>query len=968
MTTYYAANNGSLVVGNDANNGLSAGAPKTIQGAWAAASDGDTIIVDVSTSQPYWNTGTTRFNFDKSVTIKAASKGAYDSDPLNDGLGPLLSRFTRLVTFNGLFGTSIGSTKVPRFEDIKWSCDIWPSSTSVPFSDSGIGWEVGVYPYLFTVMGATQPQFEGCEMMYGYGPEGFAPYDPNREYDEYRSPAFWGYNGVTGAIESRSGPAGGGVYEGHGDSTWLPYNHIGSAPGWIYCLNGGSYQEVNCYLHDITGNVHYVQDNVGGAEAICKFSWIERFYIDQLQMAIAGGEAKGQKIHGCVIRTTFGHGLDSGNPHSDTSQHRSAPAAPSKLQLGMEMSNSIIDYSDGRSNAQGCFWGSDNDNALTHAAKLRNNLFIHVNKMFEGGGIDQCYIRNCIAYTPATKASRQGAATITGNKNAGPVVSGNTKSYIKNVIAESHSGTAPWTKLNELLIGKAGAVIPLTDVFTNPNATPFTSPTAAFANSVPKGAYSSYALPYSNARDLITAAYDFTGETVFLGIADADGVAKSATVTSDLIYVHGGDVGDSLTISVSAGIQWRCVAADRVTQISGYTGSSGTIQVGQYAQFQRTSSSTGADTQAGTITLAGVAFPWNVTTRSDNAYPRAAIVSSKIRRTAVGLVGGNTSPARSIFARFKVSDIAANYHRFAAWRAGYGHLASYASSLEFNNYNVAGEAVGGLGYYNGYLNTTDTIELHISINADAADWSSAVRYYKDGSASSPNTTTFNAGKGPISLVEAASLFTLFGRIDADSDYWIGDFSCFAMWKEFIDWSDGAKRARTLPDNIGPNGEGVTGTAPLIFVVGKAAELESANANRGTGGTMTRTGSVISAVSGDGQIWPPRLNLFRVQQTVLPVVGQPADVLLHVGQGWCDAVTVTCATNRTGSFVDSTMDMPNGSSGVVAQYIPGVAGPHTISFTNNKSYVNPPDLVVSVEEHITVTCSEDSSLATALVIR
>jgi hypothetical protein len=183
--------------------------------------------------------------------------------------------------------------------------------------------------------------------------------------------------------------------------------------------------------------------------------------------------------------------------------------------------------------------------------------------------------------------------------------------------------------------------------------------------------------------------------------------------------------------------------------------------------------------------------------------------------------------------------------------------------------------------------------------------------------------------------------------------WTGDFDASAEYQI----SDGVRSAQgnyfvSLIDNNIGNTPPATATSnsnwryvdrlPLLWIVG-----ETTPSNRGNGNSWAASGSGgIAAVNADA--WPPVLALETVVRTAGPyTAGQPIDILVRPVVGYPKDVNITASSDASGTFVDSSRQLPRGSNGVVFTYTPSAAGEHTITFVEDGGYSEPAPLALTV---------------------
>jgi hypothetical protein len=138
---------------------------------------------------------------------------------------------------------------------------------------------------------------------------------------------------------------------------------------------------------------------------------------------------------------------------------------------------------------------------------------------------------------------------------------------------------------------------------------------------------------------------------------------------------------------------------------------------------------------------------------------------------------------------------------------------------------------------------TAASETHLlTVDTAAATLANGVKYYRNGSAidtSAFTNVTWNSGTDVNFGTVQNVLFNGTGA--ANALHGVFGFVYFDIPGTLIDIADSSVRAKFTPSQIGSDGSGPTGTAPLIYFTGEAS-VWNAGTNLGTGGSFTATGT------------------------------------------------------------------------------------------------------------------------------
>ena len=198
--------------------------------------------------------------------------------------------------------------------------------------------------------------------------------------------------------------------------------------------------------------------------------------------------------------------------------------------------------------------------------------------------------------------------------------------------------------------------------------------------------------------------------------------------------------------------------------------------------------------------------------------------------------------------------IAANVVR-AATSDAVATVFIYDAARDFNIYVTAsGEVRAGMGSSSwripAAVPTSGAPEtILMSIDTAAASIADGVKYYRGGSkipTSAFTSVTWNAGTS----ITDAGFTTYTGQTvlrggTGNSFHGTVGFVYFDVPDVLPDLDDPLVRAKFTPQQIGANGSGPTGSAPVTYVTGPATAW-NAGANQGTGPDFTVTGSFTNA--------------------------------------------------------------------------------------------------------------------------
>lgn len=426
---------------------------------------------------------------------------------------------------------------------------------------------------------------------------------------------------------------------------------------------------------------------------------------------------------------------------------------------------------------------------------------------------------------------------------------------ISENISVSSSPNVDTTTFPNAILGLNGALIPYSDIFTNPTAAR-TTVAQIVAAYTPKGAYAGMG-PFGNVNyiDHVNRTTDLTLEPSFITFTSLNSQATSTLVTSEWSCVLGGPV-TAQAITISGG-EYRIADDDSGTGASSWTSSAGTVDRGKFVQVRHTTSASGSTDTTTTLTFRGTyAYTFTSTTASvltfnsvDNqttAYSRVDLSSftgeTGIRKIAMAVrfAADSNVAGANIFSDAPASSCklwtpttsAYRLQLFTSIRASLRPTLIPGTSprthfitLDFTN-TTAGQ---------GCVWATDIEEVLLNNSAGSGgtfDTRSTAGSGTDYGSFSP------ALVGSGGLLGGTGHLGVFGESDGGGTKFDGKVEF--LWMDWggagyslPDITHSAIRNKWLADLIGSNGEGPTGSTPKLFYAGNAAGWNAGLANLGS---------------------------------------------------------------------------------------------------------------------------------------
>ncbi len=960
MATIYVS-----ATGNDTNSGTSSGSPKTLSGGISAASGGDTISMADGTYARLDLSGKT-LHFVATTTPTAATVPGF--------AGGHPARLNRGVIVNE---ATITSSADSSFTNLWFKWNKWVDTTNSETFESvyGVSPPQGI---VMALSGGHAPIFTGCEFSWGYGPTQ-DPFDTNTVYPEFQSGAYAtvlaGSGNVTGrgdtyqswwirddTITGSAPPANTNIPNGRA------YNTIGKAPPAFYTGNFTlrAAQFYACHFHDLHAGMVYYCDQSPFVVDQC---WFERIYVD----AMTGGQSThgltspyGLQVTRTIIEGPFGDSKDSGNPHSDflqTFSNWTIPDPSHPMRYGnvrLERNFGLIRPSD-----RGFFQFLFLQGAASHDVNgrgvtywnpiVRDNASLQHNSdkgLLMDSVHDGLVEYNCLLSMPGVTSTSTTALTLSENPN--------TKSsgvaLVQNNIVENGSLLPTAHGVSNVSAGKNYAQISAASLMVGPfNLTGVNDYAANWYDSMARQTtYAGKGPRYATLEDLVTDALIVSDMPVFVGFADQRECALGATVTTDGSVIRG-PLGDTVDISVDKGefqiedINGGVLNAWRSSSLS-------SVAVGSVLRLRQPASASFTTTTVQTASLvhsgSTFTFTFTISTLSNVVLPTVAIPTTvQVGNSGSTNMGTGTSSHRFTFAmRFTPTAIPTG-----GSYALYGHTTGitpvHIRMVTTGKIRISAKDSSGTVLFGSNWDSATAAQVNheylLIISVDFAAGASACT----AKAWDLTDGTSHLTWGSPSVSDGVLGFHQNHHVQVNfSSNGCAPNVNFVYLDNSLNIDANSSAAFLLFANayLGPNGEGPTGSAPMVFLSGVASDWNATGGiNRGTGLKFIKTTTGITDVESPTRPYPPVLDLHADPQALGPYpVNTPLDFLVYP-QGYGVAVNVTPSSDKTGTWSASPLAVPAGEGGATLTFTPTQTGNHTITFTNSVGYNNPASQVLVV---------------------
>lgn len=728
----------------------------------------------------------------------------------------------------------------------------------------------------------------------------------------------------------------------------LLYNTMGAGPALIRIVHGGNVKVTRSYFHDAIGRGALNIGVLGGSKVIVQGNVFARNFCDNVQIGwVSVAPGSQELIEGNIFMDPTAAARDVGNPHGDA--YQSFFLGGNKAMIAREFNNNFGYCSPPTREAYQFGFATPDGTAYSIGTKARNNLALGANKGFTTTPARDPYVRNNMFLNPAWLNAGAGNLAASLKCEADAQVKGSGGGLVLNNIAEGIvvSTGAAQSVHNLSLATKSGGD---QATYLVGGATP-TTLWEAYEWAKRKPEYAGYGPPYTDLLGHLEG-YDSTkiGEPISAQAPLVAGAARLATVRSELVYVHGGNVGETLPLTLTAGLRARIVELDQAEVAKGsvtgpaFSGSLATVTVGKFVQFETDTPDQESAILGRKYTVGGTPFTWTVQTLTANRYPAMTTTVGTKATRAGGLSGAVNGNVLSMLLMFKPTDLTAASRAFITTTSNRLALSNYGGSWFLSLKNASNAEIASFtasgGANNLVVNQQEVIA--ISVDLTKADFGSGVKIWRNGVPfSSFTSTSFSPANGPIRFNDALTVL----------DSFVGEVQLLAVWDEWIDFgAQLSKISINNPDQIGEDGSGLstTGNAAKLFVTGRADRWNTGNANLGSGGALTKVGD---GTQGLDKPWPPNLGLVSTVLTPPPYyAGKPIELLLQ-STGYNKPLTLTgAATGIAGVWVggaDYAAAKGALAPGAVLTFTPSAAGTLQLNVGNNGGYVAPTQIAVDV---------------------
>lgn len=394
------------------------------------------------------------------------------------------------------------------------------------------------------------------------------------------------------------------------------------------------------------------------------------------------------------------------------------------------------------------------------------------------------------------------------------------------------------------VLGNRGATIPYASVFANHTGARLTR-ADVIAAYTPTGGYAGQG-PFGQSAyiDHLARTTNLALEPTYVHLTDLNSQSVSTLVTSSWSRIVGGPATRSISIT---GGEWREANDTLGTGATAWTSAGGTVTRGRFLQVRLTTSASNGTQSVAAVTIGSEVYNWSVTTvaaafatvsNQGTARSRITPVSSEtglckvvvaFRMRPDALVAGSNLIADATASNFKVftpTPTAFRAQFFVSTRSqlrpaltATTAVRTHIITLDFTNPNP------NQGCF--YSTLEDGVLLNNSPGAGGIFDSRSVA----GSGVDYGAASFSAS-GATGLFGSGNDLGIFGEADGGGVLFNG--GCEFVW---IDWggagytipdiTNASVRNAWLSNNIGPNGQGPTGSIPKLYYTGDAAAWNDA---------------------------------------------------------------------------------------------------------------------------------------------
>lgn len=413
---------------------------------------------------------------------------------------------------------------------------------------------------------------------------------------------------------------------------------------------------------------------------------------------------------------------------------------------------------------------------------------------------------------------------------------GEAKSFVGGNIATVIDATGPVTLSDNVAV--ANTLGAAQAQFDGPTFAPTTYDEMATKYKIKVGA------PLAHLRDYVnftTRTLNRALEPSFLGYDNFTAQVVDTVCTTPWRMLMGGGPGQ--TIVAGAGVEYRLADDDAGTNPTAWGSADGVADEGRYVQVRKTAASTGSTTTTATLTVAGWANSFDISTASTASFPEIDNGSTAYSVRA-GIPPSTPGLTWAILAcRFKHDVVGVGNQAILTQSSG---SALHIEMRGGANYRVRLKSSADLNASLAMVPDTNWHTIIVAIDLTQTVATSVLKIYVDGNpvATSGTPTIPTTGTMVFNQNDFADLAVMASSTGVS--IFDGKFSfAYEHWGSGaipFDIDDSADRDKFSADLIDTGGAGLgpTGTQPKVYLNGNAAAWEAGIANAGSlGGTFAK---------------------------------------------------------------------------------------------------------------------------------
>lgn len=386
------------------------------------------------------------------------------------------------------------------------------------------------------------------------------------------------------------------------------------------------------------------------------------------------------------------------------------------------------------------------------------------------------------------------------------------------------------------------------------------------------------------------------------------------------------------------------IANDAVgTGATGWTSTPGTVANGKYINMRFDTTSTFAAVNTATLDLGdGNTFTWSVTTKQTAGYPLVLTDLGDYWKPTSSMVLGGAASKTCTFAAFLRIDSMGVVDHFFGHYAGSTNKAFQIEVMSTSKLRISAKNAAFADIFevqtpslSAYIGTGSLISLVITIDTAQSTAAAGVKVYVNG-VSAGNATSSGGLWTQDALINwplANNLFQLSNHVGL-----IGMVYFSTTW---VDLTVADNVDRFTPLRSGTDGSNITGSTPVIFLVGTDAStgnnwMDTNGINRGSGAKMIKQGATsVTLDSGGAAAWPSytyATALTGLTGPASPPLGVTRNYTVTVNGALLNPVTVNFSDGAGGTFTPSSVvvNPTTGAQDITVAYQPSSAGAKTLT--------------------------------------